>query len=177
MTATAAQSHPQRARRARLDRELSRRPGLEARRAMAHRSARAGEPAVGPGRPRDRSCRGRNGRRSASRSPTDGRCPTTICPLRCCCRWDGWGRPFWSTRISRSICSGTTRWSIRPRPPISRPASPARRRCIAARRRRRLPSTRSRTLQDLLVRAGYDVGNDRRIPGPENAGKRSRRCR
>ena len=36
------------------------------------------------------------------------------------------------SRISRSICSGTTRWSIRPRPPISPPASPARRRCIAA---------------------------------------------
>ena len=63
----------------------------------------------------------------------------TICRPRCCCRWDGSARRFWSMRISRSICSGTIRWSIRPRPLISRPASPAPRRFTAAIRRRHCP--------------------------------------
>ena len=54
------------------------------------------------------------------------------------------GPAFWSIGISRSICSGTIRWSIRPPRPISPPASPARGLCIAALRRRRwvLPTSK-----------------------------------
>ena len=72
----------------------------------------------------------------------DGRAAAGRQPARfaAACRWDGSDRRSWSMRTFRFICSGTIRWSIRPPRPISPPASPARRRCIAARRRRRSPS-------------------------------------
>ena len=114
---------------------------LEARRAMAHRGARAGESAVGSGRPFDRAAARQMGGASASRSPTAGRCRPTIYRHRYCCRWGASAPPSSPIRISRSICSGTIRSSIRRRRPISPPASPARRRYTAAIRRPRLLST------------------------------------
>ena len=135
-----AQPVAQRTRRARLDGQLSGRARLEARRAVADRSARAGESAVGPGRPRHPIAALEMGviRRHAGRRPrAAGRRPARFATLA-----DGTARTRLSglRRTFRFICSGTIRWSIRPPRPISPPASPARRRCIAARRRRRSPS-------------------------------------
>ena len=53
--------------------------------------------------------RARNGRSSASPTPTDDRCRTTISRPPCCCRWDGSGPPSWPTRISRPTPNGITR--------------------------------------------------------------------
>ena len=93
-------------------------------------------------RPTFRSrCRAPNGRASALRSPTAGRCRPTIDRHRYCCRWAASAPPSSPIRISRSICSGTIRWFIRRRRPISPPASLARRRYTAAIRRRRWLST------------------------------------
>jgi hypothetical protein len=89
----------------------------------------------------------------------DGRpLPADNLPPRCCCRWGGSGRPSSSIRISRSICSGTTRWSIRPRPPIWPPALPARRRCIRGTPPPALAFNDVKDMQAMLARAGYDVG-------------------
>jgi lytic murein transglycosylase len=62
----------------------------------------------------------------------------------CCCRWAASAPLSWPTTISASICSGTTPWFIPPRLLILPPALPARRRFIAAMRRRPwfLPTSR-----------------------------------
>ena len=107
-----------------------------------------------------RSQMGGVGRHACRRRPL----PPTTCRRRCCCPWDVSGRRSSPIRTSRSICSGITRSSIRRRRPISRPASPARRRCAAdaaagARLRRRqgaagacwrAPATTSARSTDLL---------------------------
>jgi lytic murein transglycosylase len=55
-------------------------------------------------------------------------------------KWAAYG----VTKTSAFICSGTTHWSIRPRPLISRPGSPVHRHFDAAIHRRRWLSTTSR---------------------------------
>jgi membrane-bound lytic murein transglycosylase B len=79
-----AQSHSQRPRRARVDGELSAWARLEARRALAQRSARAGEHAMGSGRPFDFAPARQMGRLRRHASPTAARLPPTIFPPRSC---------------------------------------------------------------------------------------------
>ena len=148
----------QRARRARLDGELSGRARLEARRAVADRSARAGEACRGIRPISPSSCRARNGRRSASRSPTAGRCRRTILPASLLLPMGRFGPAFlvypnfqvylqWNNSLVYSTTAAYLATRIAGAPPLHRGNPPP-----------ALPFNDVKEMQGMLVRAGYDVG-------------------
>ncbi len=72
------------------------------------------------------------GRLGACSSATDDRFRPTARPLRCCCPWGATVPLSSPSPTSRPIRSGTSRWSMRPPPPITPRGWPARRPIIRA---------------------------------------------
>jgi len=97
---------------------------------------------------------------------TDARCRTTICRPRCCCRWaDGTGVSGLSqfrgyTEWNNSLIYSTTRVSrtASPRASDAHPAAPV----------AQLPFAELREMQQLLVRAGFNVGKVDGVMGQQS---------